>query len=116
MLPITVVAPLYGQDVTITDLDIFWKGQTEFDGITAVILRRQTGVGAHENIVFDVGGAGYACEESAHPDGCTLHYDATSNNVLTADSGILYITLELAFNSDTSWVQVGGVRLTLKHE
>ncbi len=116
MLPITVVAPLYGQDVTITDLDIFWKGQTEFDGITAVILRRQTGVGGHENIVFDVGGAGYACEESAHPDGCTLHYDTTSNNILTADSGILYITLTLAFNSDTSWVQIGGVRLTLAHD
>lgn len=116
MLPITVVAPLYGQDVTISDLDIYWKGETEFDGITAVILRRQTGVGHHANIVFDVGGAGYACEESAHPQGCTLHYDTTSNNVLTADSGILYLTLELAFNSGTSWVEIGGVRLTLEHD
>ena len=39
-----------------------------------------------------------------------------NNNVLTADSGILYLTLELAFNSDTSWVEVGGVRLTLEHD
>ncbi len=116
MLPITVVGPLYGQDVTVTDLDIFWKGRTEFDAITAVILRRQTGVGAYANIIFDVGGAGYACEESLNPNGCTIHYDTTSNNVLTADSGILYLTLELSFNSDSSWMQVGGARLTLKHE
>jgi len=116
MLPITVVGPLYGQEVTISDLDIYWKGETEFDGITAVILRRQTGVGQHANIVWDVGGAGYACESSAHPQGCTVHYDTTSNNVLTADSGILYLTLELAFNSSTSWVEIGGVRLTLQHD
>ncbi len=116
MLPITVVAPLYGQDVTISDLDIYWKGETEFDGITAVILRRQTGVGQHSNIVWDVGGAGFACESTAHPQGCTVHYDTTTNNVLTADSGILYLTLELAFNSSTSWVEIGGVRLTLQHD
>jgi hypothetical protein len=116
MLPITVVAPLYGQEVTISALDIYWKGETEFDGLTAVILRRQTGVGRYANIVFDVGGAGYACESSAHPDGCTQHYDTTSNNVLTADSGILYLTLEFAFNSSTSWVEIGGVRLTLEHD
>jgi hypothetical protein len=116
MLPITVVAPLYGQDVTISDLDIYWKGETEFDAITAVILRRQTGVGQHANIVWDVGGAGYGCDSTAHAQGCTVHYDTTTNNVLTADSGILYLTLELAFNSSTSWVEIGGVRLTLEHD
>ena len=39
----------------------------------------------------------------------------TSNNVLTADSGILYLTLELAFSGSTTWVEIGGVRLTLEH-
>ena len=39
-----------------------------------------------------------------------------SNNILTADSGILYLTLELAFYSDTAWVEIGGVRLTLEHD
>ena len=45
----------------------------------------------------------------------SCHYDPTSNNVLTADSGILYLTLELAFSGSTTWVEIGGVRLTLEH-
>ena len=38
MLPITVPGPLYGQDVRVSGMDIYWKGQTEFDVITAVYL------------------------------------------------------------------------------
>lgn len=30
MLPITVVGPLYGQEVTLSALDIYWKGDTGF--------------------------------------------------------------------------------------
>ena len=115
MLPITVVGPLYGQDVTISDLDIYWRGNTAFEGITAVILRRQAGAGSGDNIVFDVGAA-YGCEYTVHPDGCTIHYDTTDNNVLTTGSGILYLTLELSFSSDTAWIQIGGARLTLEHD
>lgn len=121
MLPITVPGPLYGQDVTISDLDIYWKGETEFDAISAVIMRRQTGVcssaSCYDDIIFDVGGAGFTCQDGVVPEeGCTVHYDATSNNVLTTDSGILYLTLGLNFNSDTSWINIGGVRLTLEHD
>ncbi len=115
MLPITEVGPLYGQDVTATALDIYWRGETEFDSITAVILRRQTGVCAtcYENIVYDLG-TSYVC--NTMPEGCTVHYNLTENNVLTADSGILYLALGLAFNSDTSYIELGGVRLTLEHD
>jgi hypothetical protein len=121
ILPITIPAPLYGQDVTISELDIYWKGNTEFDGISAVILRRQKGVcsgsSCYADIVYDVGGAGHTCQEGVAPEGgCTVHYDATSNNVLSTDSGILYLTLSLAFSSDTSWIAIGGVRLTLEHD
>ncbi len=120
MLPITVVGPLYGQDVTISDLDIYWKGNTTSEAITAVLLRRQTGVcssaSCYASIIQDVGGAGYTCEDAANPEGCTLHYDTTSNNVLTADSGILYLTLELSFSNSSAWVEIGGVRLTLEHD
>jgi hypothetical protein len=44
ILPITVTSPLYGQAVTISGVDIYWKGETSSDLISAVILRRQTGV------------------------------------------------------------------------
>ncbi|RME44819.1 MAG: hypothetical protein D6791_12265 [Chloroflexi bacterium] len=115
MLPITVPGPLYGQDVTITDLDIYWKGNLEADKITAVLLRRQTGVGSYATILHEVG-ADHTCDGRVHTEGCTLHYDLTSNNVLTVDSGILYITLELSFSADFSPIWIGGVRLTLEHD
>ncbi|MFQ5854544.1 MAG: hypothetical protein ACE5LU_02715 [Anaerolineae bacterium] len=112
MLPITVPGPLYGQDVTISALDIYWNCRDSQNmGISAVLLRRQTGVGSYDTIVHD--STDYTCGE---PDGCTIHHDLTSNNVLTADSGILYLTLELAFLDADSWIQVGGVRLTLEHD
>ena len=55
-------------------------------------------------------------ESSNNPTGCTLHYDLTTNNVLTADSGILYLTLELAFSGASTRIDIGGVKLTLRHD
>ena len=40
----------------------------------------------------------------------------TTNNVLSENSGVLYLTIELSFSGATSWVDIGGVRLTLQHE
>jgi hypothetical protein len=118
MLPITLPAPLYGQNATVTGLDVYFSGQTEFDGISVVLLRRQTGVCAtsscYATILSDP--TNYNCPSATNPTGCIVHYNLTSNNVLTADSGILYLTLELDFSGATSWVDIGGVRLTLKHE
>jgi hypothetical protein len=118
MLPITIMGPLYGQDVRITALDIYWAGDTEFDGITAVLLRRQTGVcpTCYASIIFDNPIVGLTCEDAANLTGCTRHYDTTTNNVLTSGSGVLYLTLEMTFNSNTSWIEIGGVRLTLEHK
>ncbi len=117
MLPIAIPGPLYGQDVTISGMDIYWVGATDLDAVTAVLMRRQTGVCAsatcYANILYDT--ADHVCDEGNFPTGCTLSYPLTSNNVLTADSGILYLTLELAFSGSTTWVEIGGVRLTLEH-
>jgi hypothetical protein len=117
MLPITIPGPLYGQNVTVTGLDVYFSGQTATDGLTAVLLRRQTGVcssaSCYVTILSD--GTDRFCASASYPTGCPVHWDLTANNVLTADSGILYLTLELTFSSDTSWIDIGGVRLTLKH-
>jgi len=118
MLPITIQGPLYGQDVTVSHLTIYWVGDTTFDAISAVLLRRQTGVcsssDCYVNILYD--STDHGCEDDVYPTGCPLQYDLTSNNELTAGSGILYLTLELAFESSTSWIEIGGVRLTLEHD
>ncbi len=117
MLPITVTGPLYGQDVKVTGLDLYYVG-TEFDGIQAVLLRRQTGV-------CDTGDC-YAslldhhtflgCDHNVSDTGCSRHWDLTTNNVLTEESGILYLTIEINFGGAGGWVKIGGARLTLEHD
>ena len=115
MLPITVPGVLYGQDVKISHLYIYWRGDEIADNITAVLLRRQTDIGTSVNIVFETA-TNFTCSDDFYPDGCTIHYTLTNNNILTQDSGILYLTLELDFDSATSWFQIGGFRLTLEHD
>ena len=117
MLPITIPGPLYGQDVKVTGMDIYWQADTDFDAIMVVLMRRQTGAcpTCYVNILDSRPVGGIGCENSANPNGCVTHYNLTSNNIISDSSGILYLTLELAFNSDTSWIDLGGIRLTLEH-
>jgi hypothetical protein len=118
MLPITVPGTLYGQNVRLTDLDLYWVGATQFDGITAILMRRQTGVCAtsscYQTILFDT--SDHGCDVSVNPTGCTLHYDLIANNVLSSSSGVLYLTIELAFSGASSPIDIGGARLTLEYD
>jgi hypothetical protein len=120
ILPIPITGPLYGQAVTITGVDIYWKGETVTDMISAVLMRRQTGVcgtaDCFVNIIYD--SSDHACASGSYAKGCTIPYtgSAITNNILTADSGIIYLTIEFAFNSATNQIWIGGVRLTLEHD
>ena len=116
MLPITLPGPLYGQDVRVTALDIYWLGETEFDVISVVLMRRQTGVcpTCYVNLLNDP--ADHVCDIANNASGCTQTYALSTNNTLSANSGVLYLTLQLAFNSDSSYIELGGVRLTLEHD
>jgi hypothetical protein len=118
MLPITVTGPFFGQNVTITGLDVYWAGETEFEAISAVLLRRQTGVSISSEYYASLlhGTVDHTCQSSINPTGCILHYDLMTNNVLTVDSGILYLTLELAFSGASTRIDIGGVKLTLRHD
>ncbi len=121
MLPVTVPGVLYGQDVTISGLDIYYLSDSTFSGIEAVLLRRQTGVcgtaSCYKNILSDH--TSRNCDDDVNHTGCTIHFGSTNltNNVLDDDSGILYLTIQLTFDSSsTSWVEIGGARLTLEHK
>jgi hypothetical protein len=118
MLPVTITGPLYGQDVTVTDVDIYWVGDTSSDSISAVLLRRQTGVCATSSCYVSLldSHSVYTCADSIYLTGCVMHFDLTTNNTLTADSGILYLTLELNIFNTSSWIEIGGARLTLQHD
>jgi len=118
MLPITIPGTLYGQPARVSALDLYWRGQTEFDGITAVLMRRQTAVCSTADC-FEIilqNFTDHVCDDGNNPTGCILHFDLTSNNVLSASSGVLYLTLELSFNSDVSYIEFGGARLTLEYD
>jgi hypothetical protein len=91
-------------------------GQTEFDVISVVQLRRQTGVcpTCYASILAD--SVARTCPSAINVTGCRQTYALTTNNVLTTDSGALFLCLHLAFNSETSYIELGGVRLTLEHD
>ena len=95
-----------------------WKASADLDGITAILMRRQTGLCAsascYANILYDT--TDYVCDDSNHPTGCVQHFDLTTNNVFTTNSGVIYLTLELAYSGSTAWVEIGGVRLTLEYD
>jgi hypothetical protein len=117
MLPITVPGPLYGQNVKVVGMDIYWQGSTEFDGISSVLMRRQNGgvcASCYVNIVNDT--ADKVCDVANNATGCITHYDLTTNNTLTSTSGILYLTLGLNFGGTSGWVDLGGIRLVLEHD
>jgi hypothetical protein len=110
VLPVTIPGQLYGQNVTVTGMDLYYTVSGDMTAIDAVILRRQDGVGAGAGILYD--DSSLTCDVAQ----CTKHWDLTSNNVLSDERGILHLVLRLAFSGEAPYVQVGGVRLTLKHQ
>jgi hypothetical protein len=118
MLPIVIPGQLYGQNVTVTGMDIYWAGDTDFDAISAILLRRQTGVcgssACYDTILYST--TDRTCEDGLNPTGCTVHFNLSANNELSASSGALYLTLELSFSGATTWIDIGGIRLMLAHE
>lgn len=109
MLPVTIPGQLYGQDVKVTGIDVYFKSQGDFDGISKTIVRRQSKAGSGQVMVSD--GADRVCVTA-----CSYHLDINSNNVLSDGQGVVYIAFVLFFSSDSSYVQLGGVRLTLEHQ
>ncbi len=118
MLPITLPGPLYGQNVTVTGLDVYFLSNTADDGITSTLLRRQIGMcstsSCYRTILSDT--SFYSCDDAVTPTGCSHHWDLSTNNILTSSSGVLYLTFELSFAGAANWVDIGGVRLTLEHQ
>lgn len=115
ILPITIAGTLYGQNVRLTHIELYWKGDTSNDAIMTIRLRRQTDVcqSCYAEILADT--TDYTCWEDTYPNGCTIQRNLTTNNVLTSSSGILYLTLEIGYGG-TTWIDFDGVRLTLEYD
>jgi hypothetical protein len=115
VLPVTIAGTMYGQNVKLTAIDVYWQGDTNSESIRTVRMRRQTGAcpTCYAEILADT--TGYGCPDSLNPLGCVIHDSLTNHNILSPSSGILYLTLELSFGSETSWIDFGGARLTLEY-
>jgi len=109
MLPVTIPGQLYGQDVKVTGIDVYFKSLGDFDGIDATAVRRQSGAGSGDLMVSD--GTDRICTTA-----CSYHINLTDNNVLSDGQGVVYIAFRLFFGGANNYVQIGGVRLTLQHQ
>jgi hypothetical protein len=117
-LPVTIPGVLYGQNAKITEIAIYFSAETEFDGITDVRVRRQVGTcpSCYVDILHDSADHGCEFDLPGNEEGCILTYDLTTNNVLSETSGVLHIGLGFNFGGVDTYVQVGGVRLTIEYD
>jgi len=111
MLPVILPGQLYGQNVTLTGIDVYFKSQSDFDGIGGTFVRRQTEAGSGVTIISD--GTDRSCPAGTS---CSYHLNLTQNNELSDEQGVVYIAFQLFFAGADTYVQIGGVRLTLEHE
>jgi hypothetical protein len=117
VMPVTIAGTLYGQDVKLTSMDVYWQcSGSDLMGITNIRLRRSIDANSYEDIGVD--NTDYVCYVGDNPDGCTIHLDLTTlgHNVLSADSGILHLVIGLNFAGETSWNRIDGIRLTLEYQ
>lgn len=117
VLPVTIPAVLYGQAVRIEEMTISWLAETDEDYFLSPILRQQTGAcssaACYEVIVSSL--SNFDCAEADHATGCQVDLDAVDGSVLSEESGALMIGIVFHFKDDTTWINLGGVRLKLAY-
>ena len=109
-LPITLPGVLYGQNVTVKQITVYYKtlnGGNSY--ITETDLWAQTDADSWIGLVQDL-----TDRTSTTASGYTL--TITQNNVLSNTQGILGLFFYISFANDTDYLQLGGVRVVLGHQ
>jgi hypothetical protein len=109
-IPIVVPGVLYGQDVTIRSVTIYYLCENGMNNyITATDLHKQA-----DAATFAV----LASETTNRTSNVAASYTLTptANNVLSSNQGILMLRLYLNFANDAEFVRIGGVRVQLGHQ
>jgi hypothetical protein len=108
-MPITVPGVLYGQNVTVEQITIYYKCQDGTKGyIGNTCLWKQTSAAGYVTLVTD-----YTPRTSNAATSYSL--TLTSNNELSSNQGILSLHMRLDFADNANYIQLGGVRLRLGH-
>jgi len=109
-LPVTLPAVLYGQNVTIEELRVYYRSQNGANSyIDETDLYAQTDADSWIQMRTDT---------NNHTSNTAASYTLaiTQNNVLSNTQGIMGLFLYVSFANDTDYLQIGGVRLRLGHQ
>jgi hypothetical protein len=109
-LPVTLPAVLYGQNVTIKQLTVYYRCQNGASNyITETDFYAQGDADSWLEMVTDTNN-----RTSNTATSYTLTID--QNNVMSPDQGNMGLFFYLSFANDTEYIQIGGVRLLLGHQ
>jgi hypothetical protein len=109
-LPVTLPGVLYGQNVTVKELTIYYRSQNGTNSyITETDLYVQTDADSWLQMRQDT-----TNRTSNTAASYTLAINQT--NVLSQTQGIMGLYLYLSFANDTDYIQIGGARLRLGHQ
>ena len=109
-LPVTVPAVLYGQNVTVEEIRIYYRSQNGSNSyIDETDLYAQTDADSWIQMRTDT---------NNHTSNTAASYTLaiTQNNVLSPTQGGMGLFMYLSFANDTDYIQIGGVRLRLSHQ
>jgi hypothetical protein len=100
---------LYGQPVTLTRLTVYYVCHDGTKGyITGTYLNKQSDADSALPITAD-------STDRTSATASSYVLSLTTNNTLSADQGTLGLYINLHFEDDSNWVQIGGVRLELEY-
>ncbi len=106
-IPITLPGVLYGQPVKVESIRVYYKCQDGSNGyITGTYLNVQTDADSGTSLISS---------STDHKATVASSYSLIVNHSLSANQGILGLFLNLHFSDDSHYVQIGGVRVTLRH-
>jgi hypothetical protein len=104
-----VPGPLYGQDVYVESITVYYDLDTADSYITRTDLRKQTAAGQSVSVLSSL-----TDRTSTSPTSYSL--SATDNYTLTTSAGMLNLYLAIEHDGNTSHdVNIGGVRIRLGH-
>jgi hypothetical protein len=109
-LPVTIPAVLYGQNVTIEEMRVYYRSQNGTNNyITETDLYAQTDADSWVQMRTDT---------NNHTSNTATSYTlvVTQNNVISSTQGAMGLFMYLSFANDTEYIQIGGVRLRLGHQ
>lgn len=107
-LPLSLPGNLFGQNVVIEEVRVYYTCSSSGSYITSTWLNKQTGASSYEEIAKDL---------TDHTSTTDHYFNLTpSSYEIDANQGILNMHVYLYFENTSDMVRIGGVRVRLGHK